>query len=306
MGLDGDALLEISDLVLAHSPSGDRIPVRRDAVVSALRASRDRYGARVARRLPMGPEGVLDPDAVDDVLLRSHLQLQRLSEELQQGQRAAELLAPVVDVLRAKGVARPRVVDVGCGLGHVVRWLAWHRPLGDVELIGCDLNAGLVAAARELAAGEHLDCTFLAQDAFSLTEPAHVVISTGFVHHLRRSELVSALARQHAADVVVHWDIAPGPLTGLGALVFHLARMREPLARHDGVVSALRAHSDAALVSAVREALPSHVPAVLDANPRRNVLTAVLRPVLGIRAELVDPLLASLPVPLRRRLTVHR
>jgi SAM-dependent methyltransferase len=304
MGLDADALLEISDLALACSPAGDRLPVGRDAVVSALRASRDRYGARVARHLPQDATGALDPAAVDAVLLRSHLQLQRLSEELQQGQRAAELLSPVLAVLRAQGVPRPRVVDVGCGLGQVLRWLSWHRPLGEVELIGCDLNQVLVEAATRLAQAEHLDCTFLAQDAFSLAEPADVVISTGFVHHLRGPDLVGALARQRDAAVVVHWDIAPGPLTGLGSLVFHVARMREPLARHDGVVSALRAHSDETLVAAVREALPAHVPALLDPSPRRNAMTAVLRPVLGIRADLVDPLLAALPAPLRRRLAV--
>jgi SAM-dependent methyltransferase len=306
MALDGNALLEISDLVLRHSPSGERLPVRRDELARTLRAAGDRYGAWVARRLPLGSEGALDPDGVDQVLLRSHLQLQRLSEELQQGQRAAELLAPVLAVLRAHGMARPRVVDVGCGLGQVLRWLAWHRPLGEVELVGCDLNGVLIAAAAELAAAERLDCTFLAEDAFALAQPADIVISTGFVHHLRGHELTAALSRQHEAAVVVHWDVAPGPLTGLGALVFHVARMREPLARHDGVVSALRAHSDATLVAAVREALPGHVPALLDPNPRRNVLTAVLRPVLGIRADLLDAVEAGLPPSLQRRLEVHR
>lgn len=297
-------LLELSDLVLEHGPDGTRLPVRRDAVVQRLRAAADRRGARVAGRLPAKPDGTLDPDAVDEVLLRCHTQLQRLSEELQQGQRAAELLGPLLAALRGTGVARPRLVDVGCGLGHVVRWLAWHRPLGPVELIGCDLNGALVRAASRLAEAERLDCTFLAQDAFALADPAHVVISTGFVHHLRGPDLVAALARQSGAAAVVHWDIAPGPLTGLGARVFHLARMHEPLARHDGVVSALRAHDDATLVAAVRAGLPHHVPALLDRSPGRNVLTAVLRPVLGLRPELVDPFVAGLSPSLRRRLVV--
>jgi SAM-dependent methyltransferase len=298
-------LLEVSDLVRAHDPTtGARLPVRRDELLDRLLAAGDRRGARVVRRLPVDGSGVLDPDGVDAVLLRCHRELQRLSEELQQGRRVADVLAPLLAAVReVTGVQRPRVVDVGCGLGHVVRWLAWHRPVGPVELVGCDLDRALLREADRLAEAERLDCVFVEGDALALDQPADVVISTGFLHHLRGDDLPAFLRRQQAVPAVAHWDIAPGPLTGLGARLFHRARMREPLARHDGVVSALRAYDDATVVGAVRCGAPGLVPLLVDASPGRNPLVAVMRPVLGLRPDLVEPFLDGCPPRLRRRVT---
>ena len=297
-------LLEVSDLVRALDPgTGVRLPVRRDDVIDRLRAAGDRRGVRVVRRLPARADGVLDPAGVDAVLLRCHTELQRLSEEMQQGRRVADVLRPLLAAVRERtGIERPRVVDVGCGLGHVVRWLSWHRPVGPVELVGCDLDESLVSAARRLAAAEHLDCTFLVADALSLDQPADVVISTGFVHHLRGPDLPAFLARQRDVAAFVHWDVATGPLTRIGARLFHQARMREPLARHDGVISARRAYDDDLLVGAVRQAIPQLVPLLVDAAPRRNPLVTVLRPVLGLHPDLVEPFLAAAPARLRRRI----
>ena len=79
--------------------------------------------------------------------------------------------------------------------------------------------------------------------------------------------------------------------------------MREPLARHDGVVSAQRAHPDDALLTAVRTGAPSLAPLLVDAAPGRNPLMAVLRPVLGVRPDLVEPFRARCRPPLRRRIS---
>ena len=298
-------LLEVSDLVRATDPvTGHRLPVRREAVLERLHAAGDRRGARVVQRLPVQSDGVLDPDDVDAVLLRCHVELQRLSEEMQQGRRVADLLSPLLAAVRAAtGVERPRVVDVGCGLGHVVRWLSWHRPVGPVELVGCDLDASLVAESTRLASAERLDCTFLRADALSLAEPADVVISTGLLHHLRGADLSAFFACQDDRPAVAHWDLATGPLTSVGARLFHRARMREPLARHDGVVSARRAYDDHDLLVAVRAGAPSLAPLLVDAAPDRNPLVAVLRPVLGLRPDLVEPFLARCSTPLRRRIS---
>lgn len=46
------------------------------------------------------------------------------------------------------------------------------------------------------------------------------------------------------------------------------------------------------------------MPLLVDAAPGRNPLVAVLRPILGLRPDLVEPFLAACPPPLRRR--VHR
>lgn len=291
------ALLEVSDFVRA----GDGAPVRQADLLEQLAG--DRRGQRVVRGLPVRPDGTLDPDGVAQVLLRCDRELQRLSEEMQQGRGVASVLGPLLDALRASGVRRPRVVDVGCGVGHVLRWLAWHRPVGPVELVGCDLDEVLVAEATRLAAAERLDCTFLVADALALAEPASVVLSTGFLHHLRGADLAATFARQADAPAVAHWDIAPGPFTGVGARLFHRARMREPLARHDGVVSALRAYDDDALVAALRSGAPGLVPLLVDAAPGRNPLVAVLRPGLGLQPDLVEPFLDACPLALRRRVS---
>jgi len=66
----------------------------------------------------------------------------------------AALLEPVL--VRTGAV---RVVDVGCSLSYMVRWLAATRLLGErIELVGMDLNPVLVAGAARLAEAENLDC----------------------------------------------------------------------------------------------------------------------------------------------------
>src|SRR5579863_443806 len=132
--------LEISDLIVDYDVETlERRPVRRDDAVDRLAKNGQRWAARYVSALP-APRGVLDADACDAILLRSHAELQRLSEEFLQADRVRALLLPVLDVLRGAKVPPPyRVVDVGCGLGYLVRALAAHGRLGrDVELLGCD------------------------------------------------------------------------------------------------------------------------------------------------------------------------
>ncbi|GCD96200.1 methyltransferase domain-containing protein [Embleya hyalina] len=106
-----------------------------------------------------------------------HTELRRLSEELRIPERLAHLLGPLLTAVRSTPGApdRIRVVDVGCGLGHVVRWLAAHDVLGpDVELVGvdlhADLHAALVAEATRLAEDENLPCRFVRANAFRLDD----------------------------------------------------------------------------------------------------------------------------------------
>src|SRR5262249_56894629 len=129
------------------------------------------------------------PEACDDILIRAHTELQRLSEEFLQADRARALLVPLLETLRRSGTPPPyRVVDVGCGLGYVVRALAAHGRLGrDVDLIGCDMNRTLIERARALAEEESLACEFRVANAFRLEQPAHVFLSTGGLHRFRRA-----------------------------------------------------------------------------------------------------------------------
>ncbi|MFC9492160.1 class I SAM-dependent methyltransferase, partial [Streptomyces hydrogenans] len=241
---------EISDLITAVEPhSGRRLPVRRAEVVRRLLESGDERGSRIVAELPADREGVLDPDAVDRLLISVHTELQRLSEELRIGERLVHVLGPIFTAIRSAG-AQPgpyRLVDVGCGLGYLVRWLASTRALGaDVELVGVDLDAALVGDAERLAREEGLGCRFVHGNAFDLPQAATVYVSTGVLHHFRGPDLGEFFRAQAAspAQAFCHFDIAATRLAPIGAWVFHRARMRHPLGRHDGVVSARRAHSD--------------------------------------------------------------
>ncbi|MGW6462172.1 class I SAM-dependent methyltransferase, partial [Streptomyces sp. NPDC055078] len=172
----------------------------------------------------------------------------------------------------------------------------------DVELIGVDFNAALVAEAERLASSEDLPCRFLHGDAFALGEPATVYVSTGVLHHFRGRDLDAFFAAQSVsasgAAAFCHFDIAaPGRSaigrSAIGARIFHRARTRDLLGRHDAVVSARRAHDDATLLRAAAHAR-GLTPLVYEPGERGNPFCAQVRPVIGVRPELLPDLRAAL------------
>ncbi len=306
MGIPGHDTPEISDVIVSFDPDTlVRRPVERDAARAVFADAGDRRAARIVARLP-ARGACLDPDAVDATLLRAHGELQRLSEEFQQGPRVLSLLEPLIAVIRARNHGSPiQVVDIGCGLGFIIRWLAASGSLGDdVVLLGCDFNRTFVAQATALAAAEHLDCSFVVGNAFALAEPATIYLSTGVLHHFRGATLPTFFEQQDqpGTQAFVHYDIAPTRLTPIGAWVFHQARMREPLARHDGVASARRAYDDATLLAAVRTGAPAFSALLFDATTQRSPWLNVMRPIIGVRTPLVAEFRRALG-PLARRLT---
>ncbi|MFG2193661.1 class I SAM-dependent methyltransferase [Streptomyces sp. NPDC048639] len=285
--------LEISDLITVTDPgSGRRLPVRRDDVIRRLRENGDRRAVPIVAALPVDPDGMLDPHAVDRLMVGVHTELQRLSQELRVGERLVNLVGPLFDAIRAGSArtGRLRLVDVGSGLGYVVRRLAATGDLGpDVELVGVDLDAALVCEARRLARAEGLDCRFVHGNAFELPEAATVFVSTGVLHHFRGAGLAAFFRAQAATSALAfcHFDIAAGRLAHLGSWMFHRARMRHPLGRHDGVASALRAHCDATLLDAA--AVPGFRPLLHEPRGLANPFSTTLRPVLGLRPWLEEP-----------------
>ena len=293
-------LLEISDLIVDFDPSTlQRIPVPRDSVTQRLRDNGQRQAADIVAAMPTSG-AMLDPGFVDQLLIRVHCEMQRLSEEFQHGRRVLELLLPMLTALQEQGVRPPfRVVDIGCGTGYVMRWLAAHQselPEG-VELLGVDFNDALVARATQLAAAENLSCTFLADNAFTLEQPSTIFLSTGVIHHFRGTDL-AAFFQQHAQTGVqafAHFDFQPTIFAPIGAWLFHWIRMREPLSLHDGVVSARRAHHATRLLEAARNAecfrcgmysrwVTPGIPRVMQAVVGiRDQLVAVFRQALGVR-----------------------
>ncbi|WP_415952811.1 class I SAM-dependent methyltransferase [Streptomyces sp. KLOTTS4A1] len=296
--------LEISDLITVFDPrSGHRLPVRRAEVIRQLRESEDERAARIVAGLPVDPNGVLDPHAVDRLLIDVHTELQRLSEELRIGERLAHLLGPLFTAIgeTTRQSGPYRLVDVGCGLGYLIRQLATTRVLGaDVELVGVDLNAALVGEADRLAQAEGLDCRFVHGNAFELPEAATVYVSTGVLHHFRGPALAEFFQAQAAspASAFCHFDIVGTRLAPIGAWVFHRARMRSRLGRHDGVVSARRAHSDETLLHAATA--PGIRALLYEPRGTVNPFCTTLRPIIGVRPHLEAPLRRALGREARR------
>jgi SAM-dependent methyltransferase len=221
-----------------------------------------------------------------------HCELQRLWEEFEQGPRLLGVLRPLVEALRAEGRDRRiRIVDIGCGGGFGTRWLAARGGLGDeVELVGVDYNAALVRFAEETAAREKLRCRFQVANAFRLEEPATIFTSTGVVHHFRGPDLVSFFREQAecAPRAFLHFDLKPTYLTGIGAWLFHKARMREPLSHHDGILSAARSYPAAALLGAARAgATPrGYATAMIDAEVSWLPLVDIFHALVGLEPSL--------------------
>jgi 2-polyprenyl-3-methyl-5-hydroxy-6-metoxy-1,4-benzoquinol methylase len=277
---------EISDVVVDYDPVTlvRREVTKREAIDRLRAANMPARARRIAGRLATHGE-VLDPDAVDGVLLRSHLELQRLHEEFRVGVLMRQLLMPVIELVGHSHDGPIRVVDLGCGLGFITRWLARHGELdARIELIGADYNHTLVTAAQRLADEEQLKCRFVVANAFALTEPAHVVISTGVLHHFR-GDALAAVFREHARAGVaafVHLDIRPSFIAPIGSWIFHRSRMREPLAQFDGYWSTVRAHHAHTLVAAAREAT-EYTLGTIDTRAGLLALIRIFQAVVGVR-----------------------
>jgi SAM-dependent methyltransferase len=293
MACMGARLLEITDLLWPVDADGVPIPVSKGDALDRLKAGRQHRDVRIVSQFPASGE-ILDPAYIDALGLRVHRELQRLGEELQFGRRVGALLRPLIEAMRRGGVGPLCVVDVGCGLGFVVRAMAASSALGpDVALVGVDLSPVLIAEARRLAGVEGLACRFIQGDAFRPglaveDGAACIVISSGLLHHSPESGLADFFAAQSALGVAAfaHWDIAPCLWSTLGAWVFHRARMREAVSRHDGVLSARRAYTGAVLAgfrsSAGRTGLINHRQSDHQAARRGAVLAFVmLTPVIA-------------------------
>ena len=294
---------EISDLIVDYDPETlARRPVMKAAVLARLEGT----PYRVAARMPAMASGELDPAAMDGVLVRAHLELQRLHEEFRVPRTVGLLLGPMIEhVRRTRGRGGPvRVVDLGCGLGFVLRWLARYGDLGNyVELVGADYNRALVEAASRLAREDDLPCRFLTANAFRLSEPADIVLSTGVLHHFRDDDLVRLFHEHETSTALgfVHVDIRPGVFSPIGSWIFHIARMREPVAKFDGYWSAVRAHPASTLVDAARRGAPSFSRGTLDATPGLFGLVRIFQALVGVRGN--GPGLATAYAPLGKRFT---
>ena len=290
---------EISDLVVQHDPKTlQRLPVNKPEILKIFERFQNKKALRAIERIP-AKEGFLDPAAVDRLMLTVHWEMQRLAEEFYHGHRVLKLLRATIAAMRSSGHTGPiRIVDVGCGIGYTIRWLAARSMLHkeDVELTGVDLNSTLVNEANRLATQEALPCRFFHGNAFSADLRGHIYISTGVLHHFRGDSLIAFL-RQHGNETTqafVHYDFQPWALAPFGSWFFHVIRMRTALARHDGVLSTARAHNAHTLVSAARAAVPELTAGIYGAKIWNTPAPRVFHALVGFRPALVPQLKQSL------------
>ncbi|HUS31062.1 MAG TPA: class I SAM-dependent methyltransferase [Kofleriaceae bacterium] len=265
---------EVSDVIVDYDASTlARRDVLKDRALAAL-AQSPAIARRLARNLSATADGHIVRSEVDGILIRSHLELQRLHEEFRIAPMMRDLLRPLIALAReATGRKRIRIVDLGCGMGFIVRWLAANGELGadrgDVELIGADYNLALLEAAKRLATDEMLPVRFVAANAFELDDaPADIVMSTGVLHHFRGTSLDDLFANHERSSAVafLHADIRPSVVAPPGSWVFHRARMREPLAKFDGYWSAVRAHDAQTLRKSIASSAPGFALGLVDAK----------------------------------------
>ena len=289
---------EISDLIVQHDPvTLERLPVRKDEVRAVFLRLGNRQAVRVVDALPER-DGVLDAEAIDRLFVVVHSEMQRLAEEFYHGGRVWELLQAVIAATRAASRAagaanneRLRVVDIGCGIGYTVRWLAARTPLAaqGVELVGLDLNSALINEASRLARQEKLPCRFVHGDAFSPANAANIYLSTGVLHHFRGDDLGHFFRRHELPETraFLYYDFQPSFLAAPGSWFFHVVRMRTGLARHDGVLSAVRVHSAETLVRTARAASPGFASGMYGRKIWRTPLPRVFHTLVGIRRPLI-------------------
>ena len=286
---------------MRHDPCTlERLPVRKQEVLDAFAQFHNHQAIRAVEALP-AHDGLLDAREIDRLFVTVHWEMQRLSEEFYHGPRVYELLRAVIAAIRRNGFQETlRVVDVGCGIGYNIRWLAARTPLASqgIMLTGVDLNSALIKEANRLSAAERLPCRFLHGDAFSPDHSGQIYLSTGVIHHFRGEELLEFLRRHQRPEIqaFLHFDFQPWFLAPYGSWFFHILRMRTRVARHDGVLSAARAHTADTLVQAARAAAPEFASGIYGAKIWGTPAPRVFHTLLGVRKGLLPELKTQLGV----------
>ena len=270
----------------------EREPVRKREVLEVFAGYGNREAERAVERLPEW-DGMLVESAVDRTMLEVHWEMQRLAEEFYHGRRVWEILRATVATLRKSGFLKTiRVVDAGCGIGYTVRWLTANIPAREqgLEFAGVDLNAPLIEEAGRLAKAEKLDCTFVHGDAFATQNAGTIVLSTGVLHHFRGVALEEFLRRHGCEETqaFLHFDFQPWQLAPIGSWFFHKLRMRTAIARHDGVLSAARAHSGQRLVEASKRGASAFASGIYGARIWNTPAPRVFHTLVGVRKSLAE------------------
>ncbi|MFN8541332.1 MAG: methyltransferase domain-containing protein [Thermomicrobiales bacterium] len=220
---------------------------------------------------------LLDDLAMDPAALAGNLRdIRRFNRFLRWD---AAVAREVARLFRASAPAQgPAILDVGCGSGDITLAVATRlRRDGHAPRLTCaDLHRPILVAARRHI-GAATPCDYLCADGLRLPLPDRAVdlaLCSSTLHHFPPAEaahLLRELARVARRAVVVS-DLARGWPTYLGARALTAVATHNPVTRHDGVASALRAYT-AAEVRALAAEAGLRGALVRDQWPGRLILT---------------------------------
>src|ERR1700756_5644054 len=125
---------------------------------------------------------------------------------------------------------------------------------------------------------------------FQEEHSGQIFLSTGVIHHFRGQELLKFLGwhEQPETQAFLHFDFQPWLLAPVGAWFFHYLRMRTAVARHDGVLSAARAHGGQTPRAAGRNELPQFASGIYGAKIWNTPAPRVFHTLVGLRRPLVE------------------
>jgi hypothetical protein len=135
----------------------------------------------------------------------------------------------------------------------IVRWLAAQRYFGEnVEVIGADFNEALITK-HATSVCRKTQLHFVVANAFRLDHPPRSICQPEyFITSAAKARRSLSQHDRQETHAFVHFDFHSSPMSPFGSWLFHAVRMREPLAKHDGVLSAVRAHKSRYLLEAAR------------------------------------------------------
>jgi hypothetical protein len=92
----------------------------------------------------------------------------------------------------------------------------------------------------------------------------------------------------------LHFDFHQSPLAPFGSWLFHVIRMRQPLAHYDGVLSAVRAYKARELLDTARAAAPDFKSAVYGVRLWRLPVPRAFHSLIGVMPEYHEAFVARL------------
>jgi 2-polyprenyl-3-methyl-5-hydroxy-6-metoxy-1,4-benzoquinol methylase len=125
-----------------------------------------------------------------------------------------------------------RVLEVGCGYGHVISWLAESRP--DLEFVGVDPDRDAIARAR--AAWTQPNLSFESREVQSLEDEFDLVLLLDVIHHLPRGkedEILRSCARRLKPTGRLLIKEMPAGKSRLGVFLDTYVSHSPPLVRKD-------------------------------------------------------------------------